>query len=137
MDKTIAYLDSSAIMKLIVDEEHSQELISSLSRYDCVTNEISLVEVHRALKRIGVTDNCQTKLEEEFEQIFLVGVDRLLLEDASSIPPTIMRSLDAIHLASARRIHSDLVAVVSYDKRLLFACQQHGLPFRSPGAVLS
>ena len=53
---------------------------------------------------------------------------------ATTIPPTELRTLDAIHLATALANKSTVTTVCAYDQRLIAACQQHNLPVIAPGA---
>jgi hypothetical protein len=55
-----------------------------------------------------------------------------LLDEAGRLPGS-LRGLDAVHLASALRIQADLQVLVAYDKRLLSAAEEVGLPTAAPG----
>jgi predicted nucleic acid-binding protein len=61
-----------------------------------------------------------------------VAVSTSILDSASVIPPQTLRSSDAVHLASALSIRRQLTAFVAYDKRLLAAAKDAGLPIASP-----
>jgi uncharacterized protein len=63
-----------------------------------------------------------------------VEIDAAIRADAVSLADPDLRSLDAIHLATARAMGAELVAFVSYDRRLLRAGEALGLPTASPGA---
>ena len=63
----------------------------------------------------------------------LVTLDRELLEVAGKLTPPTLRSLDAIHLATALTLREELEAFVAYDERLLTAASDLGLPVASPG----
>jgi predicted nucleic acid-binding protein len=62
-----------------------------------------------------------------------IALSRTLLDKAGGLDPPSLRSLDAIHLASAQRIATDLTAFVAYDTRLLEAAAQADLPTATPG----
>jgi predicted nucleic acid-binding protein len=64
--------------------------------------------------------------------IHLIRLDDALLDRASDLDPTELRSLDSIHLAAAASLGDDLAAVVSYDDRLLAAATSLGLPIAMP-----
>jgi predicted nucleic acid-binding protein len=60
-------------------------------------------------------------------------LDRSLLDEAATLAPsTMLRSLDAIHLASARLLGSDLRAVVTYDERMVAVASGLGMPVEAP-----
>jgi predicted nucleic acid-binding protein len=58
-----------------------------------------------------------------------------LVESASRLPDHSLRSLDAIHLATALLLRDDLEVIVTYDKRLATVAEAHHLPVDSPGVA--
>jgi predicted nucleic acid-binding protein len=128
------YLDSSAFFKLIVTEPETDALRSWLATHSdlpIVSSAIARTEVPRA---VGRED--PRALPRSFRIIRRVGKVTLtddLLELAASLEPVTLRSLDAIHLASALTIKRDLKAFIAYDKRLLAVARGSGLPTASPG----
>jgi predicted nucleic acid-binding protein len=64
--------------------------------------------------------------------IDLLPVDRAIVEKAASLGPSELRSLDAIHLASALSVKADLTALVAYDSRLCSAATDSGIEVASP-----
>jgi predicted nucleic acid-binding protein len=62
----------------------------------------------------------------------LLPLDDLLLDRATSLEPAALRSLDALHLATALSIRDDLGVLFTYDKRLAVAAEDHGLPVAGP-----
>lgn len=125
------YLDSSALVKLVIREDESAALLRYLRRRsDPVSSALSRVEVLRA---VGRQDQpAQTRAEEVLASIQLLRIDDAILIDAAALRPHHLRSLDAIHLASARALRGDLDAVVAYDERLLEAAKLLGLETVSP-----
>lgn len=132
------YLDTSALAKLLVAEPETPELRSWLvdrSENDqyMVTSALSRIELLRAVVRQGepgLADRARFLLD---------GMDILPITDAvvtvaESIGPAGLRSLDAIHLASAARIGSTLTCVVTYDRRLAEGCRAVGITSEAPGA---
>ncbi len=127
------YLDSSALVKLAVAEPESEALTYWLSQQPNlirVSSSIIRVEVPRAVWRAD-----PRALAESYQQ--LMRMREVLLSDpvltrAAAARPATLRSLDAIHLASALAIKDDLTAFVAYDKRLLAAAAEAGLPTASP-----
>ncbi|HEY6275299.1 MAG TPA: type II toxin-antitoxin system VapC family toxin [Streptosporangiaceae bacterium] len=127
------YLDSSALVKLVIAEAETPALIGWLAvRADLplVSSIIHRTEVPRAVWRAD-----PSALPRSYRQVR--GVEKValtteLLDMAAALPPAAMRSIDAIHLASALSIRRDLAAFVAYDKRLLAAAKDAGLPTASP-----
>ena len=126
------YLDSSAIVKLVVPEPWSAPLVEEVaSDPDVVSSEIALTEVVRA---VGRAKGSIGRAERIVRSIALVPIDRPILAEAAAMRPWSLRSLDAIHLASALSLHPDVDAFIGYDARLLDAAASAGLIARSPGA---
>jgi len=128
---TLAYLDTSAYVKLIVDEPESVVLHRELSRWSTWTSSALLgVEAVRACRRLGeeVADSAEASLSD----IALVPIDDEVLASARRLDPSELRSLDAIHLATALSIGTDLGALFSYDDRLTAAARAAGLRVLTP-----
>ena len=66
----------------------------------------------------------------------LIELDEPILDNAAKLPPKTLRTLDAIHVATALTVANDLVAFVAYDDRLLDAARDAGLPAAAPGRPL-
>ena len=73
-----------------------------------------------------------TQAQRQLGTIHLIRLDDELLERAAELEPPTVRSLDAIHLAAALSLGSDLAALVTYDERMTSAAQAIGLPVVSP-----
>ena len=129
----MVYLDSSAIVKLVVPELESQALRRYLAvRYDRVANGLVRVEVFRALRRAhGQGPATLHRAEQVLERIALVAVDEPVLRAAAHLEPDRLRSLDAVHLATALSLEK-LEALVTYDQRLLDAAAGAGLAVAAP-----
>ncbi len=127
------YLDSSALVKLAVTEPETAGLARWLAGQPNLLHVSSIVirvEVPRAVWRAD-----PTALPESYRVIRrLVEVELTdeVLGRAASIRPAALRSIDAIHLASALSIRRELTAFVAYDKRLLAAARETGLSAASP-----
>ena len=130
------YLDTSALVKLIVREKESADLQRWVARSDDrdhVTSVVGRIELMRAAARSGseeVVANAQRILAEDLDILALTAA---VVEAAEVIGPETLRSLDAIHLASAAQLGDALTTVVCYDRRLIEGCQALGYPFDSPG----
>ena len=129
--KRATYLDASAIVKLAVAERESTALRKYLSRRrPLVSSALSRTEVLRALLPIG--DEAVKRAHEVLTRIDLARVNDRVLLAAGGLSPVEMRSLDAIHLATALDLGSDLARIITYDDRTASAAQALGLAVASP-----
>jgi len=116
---SLVYLDSSAIVKLVVRERESGALFEWLAEWpERVSSAVARVEVLRALRRAGVGSGAQRRARDVLDHIALMPVDRPVLDVAGELEPAELRSLDAIHLATALSVKADLAGLVTYDERL-------------------
>jgi predicted nucleic acid-binding protein len=130
----LLYLDSSAILKLAVPEPESRALFKMLGDWPIrVSSELARTEVARALRRVGATAPQFRRGQKALERIGLMPVDRRILSDAAGLKAVSLRSLDAIHLATALSLGSAIAALVTYDGRLSAAAIAARLPVWSPG----
>ena len=123
------YLDSSALVKLAVTEPGSAALIEWLghsANLVRVSSPIVRVEVPRAVWRADPGSLPQAYAV--VRRVRDIRITASVLTRAAGARPVTLRALDAIHLASALTIRHDLTALVSYDKWLLAAAQEAGLP---------
>ncbi|MGH3303128.1 MAG: type II toxin-antitoxin system VapC family toxin [Streptosporangiaceae bacterium] len=119
------YLDSSAIVKLAVRESESVALRRYLRhRRPLVSSSLARTEVMRALLPGG--DNAVAAGRKVLTRLDLVRISTGVLDDAAVLLPANLRSLDAIHLATARRLGQDLGAIVTYDERMAGAAKYLG-----------
>ena len=130
---TVVYLDSSALVKLVVAEPESSALIEYLrGRSERVSSALALAEVPRALRRAGFGASERRRSRQVMARIALVEVDRRILVAAAALEPPGLRTLDAIHLATALAVREDLEAVVTYDRRLAAAAERIHLEVSVP-----
>ena len=128
----VAYLDSSAVVKLVIPEAESKELLDFVRQLDrAISSELTVIEVGRAASRANGEAGLNRAVE-ACRRIDLQPIDSHIIDRARRLHPAGLRSLDAIHLASALepRVAPILVA---YDNRLLEAAQDHSLTVASPG----
>jgi uncharacterized protein len=126
-----AYLDSSAIVKLVVAEAGSVALREWIDeRPRVVSCALAMTEVPRAVRHLG--PDALAHARDELRTFELIALDGRLLETAATLDPAILRSLDAIHLAAAVSLGADLDVVVSYDVRMLEGARILGLPTERP-----
>lgn len=128
------YVDSSAIVKLVQKEAESEALRRFLRRHrrdERVTSALARVEVVRAVYSGGAP--AVAKARRQLARVHQVKLDTALLDTAAVLSRgTVLRSLDAIHLASAQLISSDLRSVVTYDQRMAAAATAMGYPVEAP-----
>lgn len=135
------YVDSSALIKRSVEEDESDALEDALERYladDAVllSSSVAWIEVSRALRARIERGSCSDDAVNQAVEGALSGVaERLVTGDvvglARRVAPPRLRTLDAIHLATAVLLDVDMV--VAYDVRLVDACRHNGLVTTMPG----
>jgi len=127
----VAYFDSSAIVKLERLERESLALVDYLAddQVEASTSIVAGVEVSRALARVRATASPSSDAMRGF---FLLGLDPAVCAVAGTLQSPTLRSLDAIHLATALAINDDL-DFITYDDRLAAAAREHGLRVVQPG----
>jgi len=130
---TLVYLDSSALVKLVVPEPESTALADRLRAWpQRVSSAVSLTELPRALRRAGFGAAERRRAREVLARVSLIEVDRQILVAAAGLEPPTLRSLDAIHLATALAVREDLATVVTYDRRLREAAELVHLEVEAP-----
>ncbi len=125
------YLDASALVKLVVGEAESDALVDELSGWsDRASSTLARVEVVRAAREHGAPE---VRLARQvIADLALVRLDDELLDAAALIDPLPLRSLDAIHIASAKSLGDALGAMITYDERMLAAARSAGVPTLTP-----
>lgn len=127
------YVDSSALVKLVLPEAESSSMIEFTAKFDTlVTSAIGAIEFRRAVKRHYAQQ--LWAVERVLAEMTILELSHEVRRTAELLEPTILRTLDAIHLASALVIREELEAFVAYDERLLEAARLAGIPTASPGA---
>lgn len=129
---SIAYLDSSALVKLVVRERETDALHRALEEWpERTTSAVARVEVPRALReRRGPADVARARAL--VGSLACVDLGTEVTERAVLEVPTGLRSLDAIHLASALSLGDELGVFVAYDRRLAEAAEALGVPVLAP-----
>lgn len=131
MSRGVFFLDSSAVTKLVVVEPESDALTKRLTGQVLVGSALVVTEVSRAVHRtIGRAHDAV--LAEVLDLIDLVVVDSGILTAAAGLEPPSLRTLNAIHLASALVLVDRMEALISYDDRLLEAARAAGIPVERP-----
>lgn len=126
------YLDSSAFVKVTVEEPESTALRVFLSERQSRRTSSALLrtEALRAVRHLGA--EAMATVREGLRRVDLIGIDDRILDAAGMLEPRILRTLDAIHLATALSLGDDLAEIVTYDERMTEAARSLGLPTISP-----
>lgn len=127
----ILYLDASALVKLVHPEPETPAFEREVTRWvSHVTSVVGAIELRRAGRRRGVDGR---RLEDVLARTTLFDLDEGVRELAATIEPATVRTLDAIHLATAIALEDDLGAIACYDDRLARAAKREGIRVVSPG----
>lgn len=125
------YLDSSAIVKLAVREPESDALRRYLrARRPRVSSALARTEVMRALLHQG--ESARKAGRRVLANLDLIRVDNRVLDLADGLSPVELRTLDAIHLATAQRLGADLGRLCTYDDRMRDAAEALGMAVVAP-----
>ena len=127
---SLAYIDSSALVKLVLDEADAGAMRRWYVEAERVTSSvIGLIETRRAVARkVDAPDHVNRILR----TVVTLELDGVVAAAASRVTPLGLRTLDAIHLATALAIGSELGSFVTYDDRLAEAARAAGLPVLRP-----
>ena len=127
---TVAYVDASALVKLVVDEPETPSMFRWYVESErLATSTIGIIETRRAANRRG---HDPAQLESVFRSLVILQVDDIVAAGAARISPVKLRTLDAIHLATAMAMGTEIGAFVTYDDRLAEAARSVGLPVIKP-----
>jgi uncharacterized protein len=126
------YVDSSAFVKLVVAEPESAALRAWLGRTESrfVSSALLRTEAMRAVRHLG--PDVLANVREGLRRLDLVAIDDRVLDAAGILDPRILRTLDAIHVATALSMGDDLEAIVTYDERMQAAAHSLGLVAFAP-----
>lgn len=127
------YADASALVKCVVREPESEALGEYLAAGEVLlaSSRISLVEVRRAIEVANPSEEARERARQLVESCHLVDVTDALLRAAADLVSPALKTLDAIHLATASSVEPDEMLV--YDKRLREAAAAAGLRVARPG----
>ena len=126
------YLDSSAFVKLAVEEPETAALRAFLADRALrrVSSALLRTESLRAVRHLGA--DALATVREGLRRIDLVAIDDRILDAAGTLEPRVLRTLDAIHLATALAVGDDLETIVTYDDRMVEAARFLGLSTATP-----
>lgn len=130
-EQRLTYVDSSAIVKLVIAEPESKALRRYLSRRQpLVSSALARAEVARALMPSG--PEAVTRGDAALRRIQLLRINDPVLSEAGRMQPPELRTLEAIHLASASQLGSPVRQIVTYDVRMADAARAAGWSVASP-----
>jgi predicted nucleic acid-binding protein len=137
----VIYLDTSAILKLLRREAETDALVEHLDAHpqqELVTSALATVEVARALTALGAAGTAERavrrsdRIEIGESTIPAVAVVGPVLDLARTLSPAVLRSLDAIHIATGKLAGEALDHLITYDKRMVATAGAAGLRTASP-----
>ena len=127
-----AYIDSSAVLKLAVREPETAALETYVAGCEgLVSSRLAVVECRRAARRVSRVRVLQA-VDDVLDAVYLLDITQAILESAAIVDPPLLRSLDAIHLATALSLADVQVEVITYDKRFADAARANGLTVVQP-----
>ena len=129
----VVYLDTSAIVKLVVREPESAALTAELEAFpERVASVVADVEVARAVRRASISARVTERMRRVVSRLGLIELSPSVRQRAASLGPISLRSLDAIHIATALDLGDDLDAFITYDERQAAAARDAELEVSSP-----
>jgi uncharacterized protein len=130
VDRSVAYVDASAFVKLAVPERESDALAAAIDPWELASSTLLAVEAVRAVRhRLPERESVVRTLLRDVE---LIELGAEIRHTAATMPDRHLRSLDAINLATALSLRDHLGAFFVYDQRLIAAARAHGLPVSVP-----
>lgn len=138
------YFDASALVKLVVAERESGALDDHLASFPTkgATSLIGITETAIATARSGLLEESRNAVSSvnwllvEGHAVYGLDVTPEITQSAAEFGASLrLRTLDAIHVATADAIRGSLMELVTYDKAMIAACRELGLPVVSPGAL--
>ena len=134
MPEPYAYVDASALVKLVVVERETAALEHDLTaRTGLLCSALGATELLRACRR-GLPRKHLAQVDEVLSALVLLDVTPAILSRAAALAPADLRTLDAVHVATVLSIDDLSVEIVTYDARLAKAARAHGLRTVHPGA---
>lgn len=127
------YLDTSAFVKLIWEEKESAALWEYLTAHpeaEHISSTLLALEARRAALRTG--GGALPRVDLALDRVGLVGITDAVIGSASRIPEPNLRSLDAIHLATAIMLGRDVDVMLTYDQRLADTASASGIAVAAP-----
>lgn len=127
------YVDTSALVKLVVTERETPALHEWLAETgaELVSCDLTRTELIRAVRRVAADRVVQAR--QVLDAVTLINPSTATYDNAALLEPQILRTLDALHLASALELGDDLSGLITYDTRMAEAASALGLAVVAPG----
>ena len=128
------YLDASALVTLISQRTYAEQLRDFLADRPAMpmaTSTLGFIETVRTMNQIGDYPDLMHELVGQFTEVLMTEEVR----DAAAALPGRLRTLDAVHVASAQVLGDVLDVLITYDKRMLEVARSVGIPAEAPGLV--
>ena len=131
----VYYIDSSALVKMVVTEQHSTDLITWVQSMKpaFVASDLLRIEALRSARRIDPSVVKATR--DALRSVHFVALNSEVCELAADLEPAVLRGLDAAHVATALSLGDDLDGIITYDQRFAEACDHLGLNVVAPGLM--
>lgn len=126
------YFDTSALVKLLVEEPETTALQAWLSSEprEAVSCDLARTEMLRAMRRVAPQQLAEAR--RLLDSIVLLGIEAADFEHAGRLGSVSLRTLDAIHIAAALKLGDDLEGLVTYDSRQTEAALSQGIEVLAP-----
>lgn len=126
------YLDTSALVKLVVNERQTPALLAWLEGRDgeVLSSDLARTELFRVVRRAA--PESLERARAVLDSITLIDLPTTTFEEAGRLSPAALRSLDALHLAAALHLEDDLDSIVTYDERQATAARLNGIATTAP-----
>ncbi|WP_428342175.1 type II toxin-antitoxin system VapC family toxin [Mycobacterium sp.] len=128
------YLDASAIITYVLKRSNVASLCAYLRDHEdaaMATSTVGLIETVRTCDRVGSFPNLMAQLLGDYGELAVTDDIR----DRAANLPGGLKTLDAIHVATAETLGPDLITFITYDRRMANVAQSRGLPVASPGVT--
>ena len=125
------YLDSSAILKTIFDEQERPDLLRFLNSQS-TSSRLSKIEVRRTVARLVPTKTAEVNLE--LDKINFLPISNPILMAAENFSSEItLRTLDSIHIATVMSLEGSIEGLITYDRQMIANAKLLGIKVISPG----
>ena len=125
------YLDSSAILKTIFDEQERPDLLRLLNSQS-TSSRLSKIEVRRTVARLVPTKTAEVNLE--LDKINFLPISNPILMAAENFSSEItLRTLDSIHIATVMSLEGSIEGLITYDRQMIANAKLLGIKVISPG----
>lgn len=132
MNSGLVYLDSSAIIKLVFEEDETDALLTFLqTRPQRVSSAVARIEVLRIVSR-AQDPLLLREAKRVLSALDLIRMDDDIVTRAAALEPAGLRSMDAVHLATAQMLGHHLAGMVVYDRTLAAAARAADITVWSP-----